>query len=297
MDANLNYYNILGVSEDAKPAAIKKAYRKLAMKHHPDKGGDEKQFQQINEANNTLTNKQKRAEYDDLRKYGAEPQFHRGPQRPQARNQQQQGPFVWSHHQGSIDIEEIFGSVFTDGAHPFRQQRQQRNRDVHIQIAITLEEAYNGINKRLEYRTSNEQKIIDITIPRGVISDTTLRMRGLGDTARPNTPPGDLLVTVQIYNHSIYQRQGQNLFTVLALNCFEAIIGTTKTLSTITGGELNVKIPPGSQPNSKLLLKKQGMPVMDSNLYGDLFVQLNINIPKNLTTDQKNLIQDLLKSS
>ena len=290
MDANLNYYNILGVSEDAKPAAIKKAYRKLAMKHHPDKGGDEKTFKQINEANDTLTNKQKRAEYDDLRKYGSEQSFGG-----------QQGPFVWSTGGAgpvNINIEGVFRDVFGGGPNgPFRRQRQQRNRDVHIQIAITLEEAYSGVNKRLEYRTSNELKTIDVTIPRGVINDITLRIQGLGDNAIPNTHPGDLLVTVNVYNHDTYQREGQNLFTIIELNCFEAMLGTTKILPTITGGELKVKIPAGSQPNSKLLLKKQGMPIMDSNLYGDLFVQLNVNIPKNLTTDQRILIQDLLKSS
>ena len=285
MDANKNYYEILGVSEDAKPAAIKKAYRKLAMKHHPDKGGDDKQFQQINEANEILTS-DKREEYDNLRKYGGSQPFG------------QQGPFVWSTGGASgvnINVEEIFGDVF-GGRGPFRQ-RQQRNRDVHIQLAVTLEEAYSGINKRLEFRTSNELKTVDVTIPRGVINDTTLRMRGLGDNAMPNIHPGDLLVTIQVYNHAIYQRQGQNLFTILKLNCFEAMIGTTKTLPTITGGELKVKIPAGSQPNNRLLLKQQGMPIMDSNLFGDLFVQLNVSIPKNLTTDQKILIQDLLKSS
>ena len=286
MDASKNYYEILGVSEDAKPAAIKKAYRKLAMKHHPDKGGDETMFKQINEANDILTS-DKREEYDHLRKYGG-PQAFGG----------EQGPFVWSTGGAgpvNINIEEVFGQVFRGG--PFRQQHQQRNRDVHIQIAITLEEAYNGVNKRLEYRTSNELKTIDVTIPRGVINDTTLRMRGLGDSAVPNIHPGDLLVTVNIYNHNTYQRSGQNLFTVIELNCFEAMLGAEKILPTITGGELKVKIPAGSQPDSKLLLKQQGMPIMDSNLYGDLFVQLNVSIPKHLTTDQKNLIQDLLKLS
>jgi curved DNA-binding protein len=285
MDANKNYYETLGVSEDAEPAAIKKAYRKLAMKHHPDKGGDEIKFKEINEANDILTS-DKRAEYDHIRKYGG-PQAFGG----------EQGPFVWSTGSGpvNINIEEVFGQVFRGG--PFRQQHQQRNRDVHIQIAITLEEAYNGINKRLEYRTSNELKTIDVTIPRGVINDTTLRMRGLGDNAMPNIEPGDLLVTVNIYNHNTYQRSGQNLFTVIELNCFEAMLGAEKILPTITGGELKVKIPAGSQPDSKLLLKQQGMPIMDSNLYGDLFVQLNVSIPKHLTTDQKNLIQDLLKLS
>ena len=286
MDASKNYYETLGVSEDAKPAAIKKAYRKLAMKHHPDKGGDETMFKQINEANDILTS-DKREEYDHLRKYGG-PQAFGG----------EQGPFVWSTGGAgpvNINIEEVFGQVFRGG--PFRQQHQQRNRDVHIQIAITLEEAYNGVNKRLEYRTSNELKTIDVTIPRGVINDTTLRMRGLGDSAVPNIHPGDLLVTVNIYNHNTYQRSGQNLFTVIELNCFEAMLGAEKILPTITGGELKVKIPAGSQPDSKLLLKQQGMPIMDSNLYGDLFVQLNVSIPKHLTTDQKNLIQDLLKLS
>jgi len=286
MDASKKYYETVGVSEDATPADIKKAYRKLAMKHHPDKGGDEKQFKQINEANDVLTS-DKRAEYDHLRKYGG-PQAFGG----------QQGPFTWTTTGGpvNINIEEVFGEVFGQRG-PFRQRQQQRNRDVHIQLAITLEQAYNGMNQRLEYRTSNELKTIDVTIPRGVVDNTTLRMRGLGDNTLSSVQPGDLLVTVNVYNHDIYQRQGQNLFTVLKLNCFEAMIGTTKTLPTITGGELKVKIPAGSQPNSRLLLKQQGMPIMDSNLFGDLFVQLDVSIPKNLTTDQKNLIQDLLTSS
>jgi len=294
MDANLNYYNILGVSENAKPAAIKKAYRKLAMKHHPDKGGDEKQFKQINEANDTLTNKQKRAEYDDLRKYGAEPQFHRGPQRPQARNQQQQGPFVWSHHQGSVDIEEIFGSVFT-GRGPFRQQRQQRNRDVHIELAITLEEAYTGVNKRIAFNTSNEQKTIDVSIPQGVLTSTTLRLRGLGDSAITNIHPGDLLVTINVQNNTIFHREGQNLHATIKIGCFEAIIGTEKTLKMVNNEKLKIKIPAGTQPGQILSLRGKGMPIMDSNLFGDLFIELKVNIPKNLTTDQKILIQDLLK--
>ena len=296
MDASKNYYEILGVSEAAKPAAIKKAYRKLAMKHHPDKGGDEKTFKQINEANETLTNKQKRAEYDDLRKYGAGPQFHHGPQRPHARNQQQQSPFVWSHHQGSVNIEEIFGSVFTEHG-PFRQQRQQRNRDVHIQLSITLAEAYTGVNKRIAFNTSNEQKIIDVAIPKGVLTSTTLRLRGLGDSAITNIHPGDVLVTINVQNNTKFHREGQNLHATIEIGCFQAMLGAEKTLKMVNNEKLKVKIPAGTQPGQILSLRGKGMPIMDSNLFGDLFIELKINIPKNLTTDQKILIQDLLKST
>jgi len=295
MDANKNYYEILGVNEDAEPAAIKKAYRKLAMKHHPDKGGDADKFKEINEANDVLTS-DKRQEYDHFRKYGAPQNFQHGGQ---------QGPFVWSTggHAGGhgVNMEDIiaeaFGGAFGRRGGPFRQQRQPHNRNVHIRITVSLREAFEGGNKRIQFNAGDQLKTLDIHIPKGVITGTTLRMRGLGDNVISDVPPGDLLVDVIVMEDRNFQRNGQNLYTSLNLNCFEAMLGTEKVIKTITDKELKIKIPVGAQPGQLMRMRGQGMPVMDSNVYGDLIVELKVSIPRNLTTEQQDLIQELLKNT
>ena len=122
-------------------------------------------------------------------------------------------------------------------------------------------------------------------------------MRGLGDNVIGNAPPGDLLVDVIVMEDQNFFRNGQNLHTVLDLNCFEAMLGTEKVIKTVTDKELKVKIPAGAQPGQQLRMRGQGMPVMDSNVYGDLIVELKVSIPRNLTTEQQHLIEDLLKNT
>lgn len=285
MDPNKDYYNILGVSEDADASAIKKAYRKLAQQNHPDKGGDADKFKEINEANDVLTS-EKRQEYDHFRKYGAPQNFQHG---------RQQGPFTWSTG-GGHPFEEVFADIFA-GRGPFRQHRQPRNRNVHIKLQVSLREAYEGSNKRIQVNAGDDLKTLDIHIPKGVITGTTLRMRGLGDNIVGNTPPGDLLIDVIVMDDSHFHRNGQNLHTVLNLNCFEAMLGTEKVIKTITDKELKVKIPVGAQPGQLMRMRGQGMPVMDTDLYGDLIVELKVSIPRNLTTEQKDLIENLLKNT
>jgi len=291
MDPNKDYYSILGVSEDADASTIKKAYRKLAQQNHPDKGGNADKFKEINEANDVLSS-DKRQEYDHFRKYGAPQNFHHGGQ---------QGPFVWSTGGHGMNMEDIiaeaFGGAFGGRGGPFRQQRQQRNRNVHIRITVSLREAYEGGSKRIQFNAGDEVKTIDVKIPQGVITGTTMRMRGLGDNVIGNAPPGDLLVDVIVMEDQNFFRNGQNLHTVLDLNCFEAMLGTEKVIKTVTDKELKVKIPAGAQPGQQLRMRGQGMPVMDSNVYGDLIVELKVSIPRNLTTEQQNLIEDLLKNT
>jgi|14BtaG_2_1085337.scaffolds.fasta_scaffold03561_2 DnaJ-class molecular chaperone len=287
MDPNKDYYNILGVSEDADASTIKKAYRKLAQQNHPDKGGNADKFKEINEANDVLSS-DKRTEYDHLRKYGA----------PHAHNFGH-GPHVWSTGDAEypFNVEDIFGEMFGSGESPFRQRRQQtRNRNIHIKINVSLREAYEGSNKRVKYTAGSETKTLDVQIPKGVIAGQTMRMRGLGDNAANGAPAGDLLIAIDVINDPHYERSGQNLFTVINLTCFEAMLGTEKIIKTLTEKELKVKIPNGTQPGQKMVLRGQGMPIMDSNVYGDLLVELKISIPTNLTTEQQNLIQDILKN-
>jgi DnaJ-class molecular chaperone len=287
MDPNKDYYNILGVSADADASTIKKAYRKLAQQNHPDKGGNADRFKEINEANDVLSS-DKRQEYDHLRKYGA----------PHAHNFGH-GPHVWSTGDAEypFNVEDIFGEMFGNGRSPFRQRHQQtRNRNIHIKINVSLREAYEGCTKRVRYNAGSETKTLDVQIPKGVIAGQTMRMRGLGDNAANGAPAGDLLIAIDVINDPHYERSGQNLFTVINLTCFEAMLGTEKIIKTLTEKELKVKIPNGAQPGQKMVLRGQGMPIMDSNVYGDLLVELKISIPTNLTTEQQNLIQDILKN-
>jgi curved DNA-binding protein len=271
-----DHYTTLGVGRDASPEQIKSAYRKMAAKHHPDRGGDTAAFQNIQAAYETLSDPNKRSQYDN-----PQPQFH-------------QHPGGFHFHAGGF--EDIFAQ-FT-GGHPFEsffghRGGPVRNRTLNIQTTITLEEAFHGkdLVASLQLPTGRDQTI-NVKIPAGIQEGTTLRLSGLGDDSIPNTPRGDLHLTVNIVPHDKFQRHGDDLHQELEIDCVDAMLGQTIEIKTIDGKTLEINVAPGIQPGQTLCVSGQGMPKMgDTRFRGHMMLNVKIIIPKDLSDKQKALLK------
>jgi curved DNA-binding protein len=267
-----DYYSILGVQRGASADEIKKAYRKMASQHHPDKGGDTAKFQQIEEAYRTLGDDNARSEYDN----------------PQPQGFQQFGGFppgFDNFFKGFGGFNDIFGH---------HQQRQQRNKTINLQTAITLEDAYNG--KELVANVvlpSGRDQVINVKIPAGIQDGTTLRLSGLGDDSILNLPRGDIHLTIQVHPHNEFHRNGDDLIKELDVNVWDSLLGETLHVTTIDGRTFEVKIPEGIQHDQILNVPDCGMPIMNTNRKGRLLLKVRITIPRNLTDEQKDLVRKI----
>ena len=275
-----DYYSTLGVSKSADANEIKRAYRRMANQHHPDKGGDTEKFKEIEEAYRTLSDPQKKAEYDN-----PQPQFG--------------GPGGFHFHTGNMGgFEDIFaqfgGGPFGD---IFGRGRQQRNRTLNIQTSITLEEAYYGKDLLATLGLpSGREQTIEVKIPAGIQDGTTLRLTGLGDDSIPGIPRGDLHLTVHVQQHSIFQRQGDDLIRSINIDCIEAMLGKKVSITTLDNKTLEVSVNPGTQPGQTLSVAGYGMPKMaDPRFKGRLLVNVNVTIPQTLTAAQKSLLEQFTK--
>ena len=275
-----DYYQTLGVDRSASQDDIKRAYRGLASKHHPDKGGDTVKFQEIQAAYATLSDPQKKEEYDNPR-----PQFHGG-----GGGGMPQG------------FEDIFSQMFGGGASPFgdmfgqRRQQPVRNRTLNLQTQITLEEAFHGKELIATIQLpSGRDQVLEVKIPAGVSDGVTLRLAGMGDDSVSNSPRGDIHLSVHVMPHSAYQRQGDDLIRGLRVNCLDAILGKTMQFDTIDGRTLEVNIQPGTQHGQTLAVAGYGMPNMSNSfMKGRLLLQINITVPTNLTATQKELVKQII---
>jgi curved DNA-binding protein len=273
-----DYYNTLGVSKQATADEIKRAYRKLASQHHPDKGGDTKKFQEIEEAYRTLSDPDKRAQYDNPA--------------PQGFNQFGGVP---------PGFEDIMSQMFGGGGSPFgdifgrRQPQPPRNRTLNIQTQITLEEAFSGKEMVANLTLPNgRDQILNIKIPKGIHDGTTLRLANMGDDSIPNMPRGDIHLTVNVLPHPIFARQGDDLVRTLEISAIDAMLGKNYQIETIDGRLLEIKIPEGTQQGQILGAGGYGMPNMNDNRFvGRLLVKLDIRIPTNLTDWQKQKLQEI----
>jgi len=282
-----DYYQILGVSEDASSDEIKKAFRKLAVKHHPDRGGDEKKFKEANEAYDTLKNSNKRQEYDTIRKYG----HSMGGQG---------GNFKFT----SGNFNEFFGGDFFEefmsgmggmgGRRTRYRQRPRVNKDVSIRISMSIKEVMTSVKRTISVKLpSGRDEIVDVKIGAGIQSGVVLKYTGLGDDSDPNLPRGNLLIRITILDSDGYTRKGNDLWTDRSITAFEAMRGTEISVKDLKDNIVKVKVPAGTQPDSVLLLKGKGMPVHESlNIKGNMYIKIHITIPK-LTQEQLNKIKDL----
>lgn len=301
-----DYYKILGVKEDATQDEIKKAYRKLARKHHPDKNqGDKKaeeRFKEIQEANDVIGNAEKRKQYDLQRKnpfgFGdghdtaAGGRFYRAPDGTYVRFESQRGG---TGHQDEFNgfgdvFERIFGGRAAPGSAGSQQQytRPTKGRDLETTVNLSFLQALEG-GKTEVVLPSNERVRIDI--PRGVSSGFKIRIRDRGEKGTGGR--GDLFVTFQVAGHPRFTRRGNNLYVTETINMFEAIAGTKRNVENAYGKQIKLSIPAGIQPGEKLRVRDQGIETKKSK--GDLFVEIQVEVPKDLSDSDKKAIVALGK--
>lgn len=279
----MTHYDTLGVGEAASPDEIKQAYRRLANQHHPDKGGDTNKFQQIQSAYEILSDEQRRAQYDAERRGAGGFRFSVNGH-----------PFE-QHFGGMEDIFSQFGfNPF--GGDPFAHVRQPRkNKDLRIKILVKLEETLSTQNKTISVQTTNgERTTVHVQIPRGVTTGTTIKYAGLGDNLFNTLPRGDLYVQFEILGNQNFEVNGVDLMTNININTIEAIVGCTKNITGIDGKIFSVTIPQFTQNNSKLRIKDQGLYNMNSELRGNLIVNISLVTPT-LGPNQLKIATDLLK--
>tara|TARA_Y100000592_G_scaffold55221_1_gene86905 strand:+ start:1241 stop:2110 length:870 start_codon:yes stop_codon:yes gene_type:complete len=287
-----NYYDVLGVDEKATSADITKAFKDLAKTHHPDRGGDEAKFKEINEAHDTLKNSQKRHDYDSIRKFGSS---GTGGQHPFF-NEDIFGDFFSGFSGGDMD----FGGSFNftrgpGGERVFRQSRQTRgNRNVQVRMALSIKEAMTASEKTINYRLpSGREEFATVKVPAGVQHGVTFKYAGMGDDSIKNLPRGDLMVIMSVLDSDGYTRKGNDLYTDKTIDCFQAVRGTEFNLKTLDDNIIKVKVPAGTQPNTILQVQGKGMPVHKTiGIRGNLYVKIHVLIPQLSAADLKK-IKDL----
>lgn len=287
-----NFYNTLGVNENANPDEIKRAYRKLANQHHPDRGGDTAKFQEIQRAYETLSDDQRRQQYDMQRNgmggFPGGPGFHFNV------NGQ---PFGGGNMD---DIFRTFGFSFGQpGGDPFAQFRQQpkRNKDMRIEIHMDLAETLTTQNKTIEVRTSNgKSHTVDVTIPRGIHHGSSIKYPGLGDNFFESLPRGDLYVNFIVRPNPKFEVQNIDLFTGIDIDCLRAIIGCEQEYQTLDGRTYTITIPPGTQAGTRFRVANQGLYVPNQNNRGSLYLVANITVPVNLDSKTLETIQQLVNT-
>lgn len=342
-----DYYKILEVSRDASKEEIKKAYRKLAHKHHPDKGGDEEKFKKISEAYSVLSNDKKREQYD---RFGRS-----GPGMGGASN----GNGFEGFSQTDFDMGDIFSDFFGFSG---GRRKKRRGEDIVIRINTTLEKIIKdekkkinlskltycnecdgkGYDRNSKLETCNscrgsgkvktaigpftqvstcpscngEGKIpekkckvcrgdgrvekneeIEFTIPAGIDSGQTLRIKEKGNSGEKGSPAGDLLVEVIVDNNTSFRREGENLFYNAEIGLTDAILGKNININLLTGKEISLKIPPGTSFGKVFRISGKGLPKISGYGVGDLYITTNIKIPQKLTRNQKKLFEELRKEN
>jgi len=252
-----DHYQILGLQPNATPDQIKKAYRSMAMKHHPDRGGDQAKFKDISVAYDTLSDPQKKAEYDQLRTGGPQVKFTTG---------------------GFQDFNDMFG-----GRSPFGDmfgRRMQRNRDLNIQCQITLYDSFVGKQLEANYQLpSGKPQTVVINIPPGISHGETIRYGGLGDDSIPQMPRGNLNVTVVVLPDQTYTRQGDDLYTTVDITPIEAMIGCKKKVKFITGDEKEIDVRAGVETGVEYASAGFGFPNPHSGRKGKFVIVVRIKVP------------------
>ncbi|MBN1998340.1 J domain-containing protein [candidate division KSB1 bacterium] len=304
-----DYYNILGVSENASADEIKKAYRELAKKYHPDKHKNDKRaedrFKHISEAYSVLGDEKKRREYDQLRRLGAFGQtggFGQG------------GGF----HSGSFNFEDLSslfggkrakkgptgGFAFDGFGDLFRQfmggqergarysSGAVRGRDVSAQITVPFEVALRG-GKQV-FAVSQNKKI-SVTIPAGIEDNKKIRLKGQGEPGYGGGTAGDLILTVNVQPHPVFDRSGADLKTRVSISVVQAVLGSKIKVKTFNGKDVELKIAPGTQYGKRLKLKGLGADI--NGRKGDMIVEILIDIPKNLDSRSKKLLMEFARQA
>lgn len=274
----MTHYATLGVEETATPKEIKKAYRKLASQHHPDKGGDTAMFQQVEEAYRILSDPQQRQQYDIERRGGNR-------------------SFRFNMNGSDMDFHDIF-SQFGFGQRngdPFGQHRQpRRNKDLRIELVVDLASTLTEQIKTVSVQTTNGQRqTLEVNIPRGVSTGTTMKYPQLGDNFFASLPRGDLYVNFRVIPSTKFQPMDIDLLTRIEINCLDAIIGGETEVTGLDGRTFLLTIPPGTQHMAKFRIKGEGLYELNQSYRGNMIVEVQISVPKDLTEQQLELVRQI----
>ncbi len=302
--AYIDYYNILGVSKNASADDIKKAYRQKARKLHPDLNPNDKEahrkFQQLNEANEVLSDPEKRAKYD---KYGEN--WKHGEEYEKAQQQYQQQQHQWGGQQGEqtfytegdfsdTDFSEFFHSMFGGGftqRETRRTNRKYKGGDYQAELRLSLRQAMYTHQQTLNLDGKN----IRITIPAGVTDGQKIKLAGYGQPGVNGGPNGDLYITFVIEDDPEFKRLGNDLYTSVHVGLYTAVLGGERTVNKLEG-QVKMKVKPGTQPEAKVRLKGKGFPVYKKDdQFGDLIVTMKVEVPKNLSSKERELFVELSK--
>jgi curved DNA-binding protein len=307
----MDYYETLGAKKNATPAEIKKTYRKLALKYHPDKNKDDKKaeakFKEISEAYAVLSDPEKKKQYD---RYGST-DFHQ--------RYSQEDIFR------GFDLNDIlrqFGVGGAGSAGNFRSNKggngqfnsffnqgqgggcggggchsaPEKGQDMTYQITVTLDEVLNGAERTISLRKNGTSHNVSVKIPKGIEEGKKLRLQGKGGGSKNGGPSGDLYLKVEIASNDSFSRSGDDLVVQKLISFSEACFGTKLEVETLEGKKFMVKVAPGTVHDSRLRIRGYGLPVGPLGERGDLYVKIGVKVPKELTDDQKIVIEQLQAS-
>lgn len=294
MPQTKSYYDILGVSKNASDKEIKTAFRKLAQKYHPDAGGDEAKFKEISEAYDTLSNPQKRKEYDQLLMFGGMP-----------------GAGASGGYAGAAGAPwgDIFDSIFrgegvggSDWAQNFSgfggsgRARPRKGSDLSLTVDVSAEDAFRGVTHKVTYRipSTGEQQSITVSVPAGAVDGGKLRYKRRGEYGTAGGERGDLVVITHVEEHPLFKRKGADVTMDLPISMFEAALGCTVEVPTPGGATVRLKVPAGTQAGKVFRFKEMGAPdVKHRGRTGALLVKIAVVVPEKLSRDEKAALEKL----
>lgn len=286
----IDYYKSLGISKTATTDDIKKAYRKMARKYHPDINPNDKEahkkFQEVNEANEVLSDPEKRKKYD---KYGKDWQ-HGEAQEQARRSYQQPGNFGGDQYSGDFDddrFSDFFSSLF--GASGRQTRTNRRGNDLSATLQLNLTDVFKTHKRTITINGNN----IRISIPAGVENGQVLKLKGHGEPGRNGGTNGDLLVTFSVINNTVFKKMGNDLYLTQEIGLYTAVLGGEVTIDT-PHGKIKLKVKPETQNNTKIRVKGKGAPIYKSEgTFGDLYVTYSVKLPEMLTEKERELFMEL----
>lgn len=287
----IDYYHVLGLQKTATTEEIKKAYRKLARQYHPDVNPNNteahKKFQQINEANEVLSDSEKRKKYD---KYGKD--WQHGEAYEQQRQSQQHSQQYGSADFEGGDFSDFFSSMF-GGSGGRQRKSKMRGQDLNASLQINLSDAFKTHPQTITINSKN----VRLTIPAGIENGQVIKLKSYGNTGANGGPAGDLFITFNIVNDTVFKRVGNDLQFTQEIDLYTAVLGGDITLNTLHG-KLKLKVKPETQNNTKTRIKGKGFPVYKSEAeFGDLYITYSVKLPINLSEKEKELFIELSKLS